>query len=285
MIRFAIKTPDLFMSLRSIPAVKSLFGFNMAEYSDTLPPAIQEQIFASFYVTDGTSRQTSPDRFRDLDPMTVEFLQERPAGPVHDIGVADGSTSLRLLEAIRDRGLSHPVYISDKFSRITIVKSKIPRIYDSEGRMIAAYLGCLIGEKSPPLFFVNRMLYLLLNKTKQPVDGSTDYISLFAPEVRKSLECGELQELEYDVFRTTATPEFSFIRCMNILNRGYFTEKQIAAAVRNIGASLKIGGILLFGRTVPNGRCDASFFLKTASGYAMVRQVNHGFENTALVVR
>ncbi len=285
MIRFALTNPTLFIFLRKIPVFRACFGFNMCTYTERLPPSVQLEIFASFYVFDGTTRQTSPSRFHDLDPVTVELLKDAPPGPLHDIGVSDGLTSLRLLELLHANGSDRPFMISDKYSRLMIVKGRIDRIYDRHGTMIAAYFGCFSGERCLPFFFVNRFLHSLWRRRYTGRSPSSRELCLWAPDVIKAMAAHELYELEYDVFNSQHHEQFAFVRCMNLLNRGYFNDGKIAAGIENIGTSLKENGLLLIGRTMPDGTNNASFFIKSQNELRLLKHINKGYEGATLVTK
>lgn len=66
----------------------------------------------------------------------------------------------------------------------------------------------------------------------------------------------------------TAPTQCHVIRSMNILNRAYFSEKQLAQATRSIVESLLPGGIWILGRTISDelSTHDVSILRKHASG-------------------
>ena len=156
MIRVVIRNYRLFYLLRKIPLLRLFIGFKMTAYNHQIPSNIQKEIFASFYVSDGTSRQTDPFRFDELERITLEMLDSTPDGPVLDIGASDGSTTLRFLDALRVYGSDRSVMVSDKYSRLLIIKNRIERICTKDRVMVVAYFGCLPGERSLPIFVLNR---------------------------------------------------------------------------------------------------------------------------------
>jgi hypothetical protein len=72
----------------------------------------------------------------------------------------------------------------------------------------------------------------------------------------------------------TAPAACHVIRSMNILNRAYFSEKQLAQAARSIVESLHPGGIWILGRTINDelSTHDVSILRKHASGDLEVLQ-------------
>ena len=63
---------------------------------------------------------------------------------------------------------------------------------------------------------------------------------------------GHVEELSYDIFSTSLPDRFTFFRCMNVLNLGYFKSDAIRRALTLLENSLKDQGILLLGRTLLN---------------------------------
>ena len=68
-----------------------------------------------------------------------------------------------------------------------------------------------------------------------------------------------MEELSYDIFPTSLPDRFIFVRCMNVLNLGYFKLDAIRRALSLLKHFLKDQGILLLGRTLPDGTNASSF--------------------------
>jgi chemotaxis methyl-accepting protein methylase len=78
------------------------------------------------------------------------------------------------------------------------------------------------------------------------------------------------------VFSSQVDIKFDVVRCMNTITRKYFTRDRIGDALSNLGRSLKPSGVLLIGRTLANGRNDATFFRLAADRFVAERVVNEG---------
>jgi hypothetical protein len=285
MVRFALKNPDRFKSLRKRKLLRPFITFKLTALQRDFPAELVREIFTSLFVADGTSRQTAPDRFADLDRETLGYLQRLPGGAVHDIAVSDGSTSLALLQSMRAANAGHPFYLSDKYSKAWLHRGKLPRVYDMENRLMVAYLGCFVAERSMPFFFISRILYQLIKRLHVAGGSQDETFSLYTQEVQSNLAAGRMAEIDYDVFSTVPDERFSFVRCMNLLNKVYFGDDAILAALKNIHRSMTEKGILLVGRTLPGGRNDAGFYEKSGNGFRLLRRVNSGSEIDGLIAR
>ncbi len=77
------------------------------------------------------------------------------------------------------------------------------------------------------------------------------------------------------------------IRTMNILNRAYFTERELAQAARSVVGSLLPGGVWIVGRTTSDNPPvhDASIFQKQHSGaLELIQQIGDGSEMDSIAL-
>jgi len=250
-----------------------------------LLPAIQDRELADRIVSSvwvdrvALSKETAGGRFRDLDDILIDLTQQGSNPVIHDVGVSNGITSLDLLDRFHTRELCPVFYISDKFARcLHVQRGLVTRVYDSYGTLIQGRVGILLADPQASWrFAVSRLLFLLLARTKPRLnDSNVIEIPLYSRSVRDALEAGAMTHLDYDVFSTYVDIKFDVVRCMNTITRKYFARDRIAAALSNLGRSLKPSGLLLVGRTLPNGRNDATFFRLVADRFVPVRVVNQG---------
>jgi hypothetical protein len=84
----------------------------------------------------------------------------------------------------------------------------------------------------------------------------------------------------HSVFNPIETP-CHVIRTMNILNRAYFSEQELAAGARNVLNSLQTGGIWIVGRTIQDDPPvhNVSIFRKQYSGvFELIQHIGEGSE-------
>jgi hypothetical protein len=76
-----------------------------------------------------------------------------------------------------------------------------------------------------------------------------------------------------------ASQSCDVLRTMNILNRAYFTEDQLASAANAIFDSLRVGGLWIVGRTWEEDlRNHATFFLRREDGWQVLGRNGNGSE-------
>jgi hypothetical protein len=108
---------------------------------------------------------------------------------------------------------------------------------------------------------------------------------LYDPEVIDRIDRGVMHHVDYDVFETRMPSQFTFVRCMNLLNMDRFAPTQIEHALKNIVLSLKDSGVLQVGRTMADGHNTAAFYLKTDKGLRLLKEVGGGTELRDLLTR
>ena len=158
------------------------------------------------------------------------------------------------------------------------------RILDAQGSVRELYVGGLLGTRDVTYKFpVTRSLYWLL--AHRPIRGPVRAFVLFDHEVLEHIRAGLVRRIDYDVFTTRMPGAFSFVRCMNLLNLGYFPPESIEVALRNLIESLKEGGVLQIGRTHPDGISHATFYRKRGTRLEMLQDVERGTELRELIDR
>ena len=88
------------------------------------------------------------------------------------------------------------------------------------------------------------------------------------------------------IFETAPAP-CDVIRSMNILNRAYFSETQLANAAQNVIEALRPGGIWILGRTIDDKRSihDVSLFRKRSDGeLEVIHRIGSGSEAESMVL-
>jgi SAM-dependent methyltransferase len=239
--------------------------------------AVRDYVYAAFFTGNATSKQTSRGRFRDLDQIARSIITEYKLDAIHDIGVSTAVTSLDLYRTLATAGIPFNFHISDKYAVYGSTGRCPTRIVDADGSVRELYLCGVLGKRAVSnMFPLTRFLHWLL--ADRPFDGPIRWFVLFDQEVLTHIEKGLMHRIDYDVFTTRMPCAFSFVRCMNLLNLCYFPRESIETALRNIIESLKEGGVLQIGRTLPDGTSHATFYAKRGTRFEVVHEVGSGTE-------
>ena len=129
------------------------------------------------------------------------------------------------------------------------------------------------------------MLGRLLNNRRQ--DESARPISVFVPELQELIQWdSRCRQVQYDLFDGDVRENYNYVRCMNVLNRAYFSAERLKPAVERLLSSLEEGGILQIGLTLENEDETqiVSFYRKTSNGLKLVRALNGGSELDDIVI-
>jgi hypothetical protein len=239
--------------------------------------AVRDYVYRSFFISNATSKQTSAGRFRDLDQIARATITTHKLDAIHDIGVSSGVTSLDLYRTLATTGLPFVFHISDRYAVYGSAGRFPTRVIDAEGSVTELYLCGVLGKRDVTRKFpVTRFLHWLL--ADRPIKGPIRQFVLLDHEVVAHIEKGLIRRIDYDVFTTRMPCAFTFVRCMNVLNLGYFRRERIETALRNIIESLKEGGVLQIGRTLLDGTSHATFYVKRGAGLEMLQEFNSGTE-------
>ena len=266
------------------PLLRKLLVCRADAMSELHSPVIRDYVYQEFFTADDTSKQTSAGRFRDLDPIACSLITDGRAAAIHDIGVSNGITSLELYRTLAARAIPLDFCISDKYAVYGSIGRCPVRIIDAQGAVIELYVCGILGRRDPSVsnkFPVTRFLHWWL--AGRPFCGPVRWFVLFDREVLEHIERGEIRRIDYDVFTTRMPEAFSFVRCMNLLNLGYFPRESIQVALRNVRESLRESGVLQIGRTHPNGTSHASFYRKRGTRLEALQQVGGGTELRELI--
>ncbi|HKZ80419.1 MAG TPA: class I SAM-dependent methyltransferase [Pyrinomonadaceae bacterium] len=263
--------------------MRNFFRFRLDRLGELKDPGLLSSVYTSFYTSDGTSKETSWDRFIETDEFTVGFLKQNAKNVIHDVGVSSGVTSLELYRKLNQRRLDFQLYVSDKFTRYYFTGKGLLRIYNEDTTLAQAYLfGLLLDRNIDWKYFLSKYAYYLVALLPKRSAGA-ERLCLYDLRLLSSFQQGIIHEIDYDLFRTRLDDRFDLVRCMNVLNVSYFRPAKILRAIRNLQRSLKNHGVLQIGRTNTLGRNEVSFFLKDGGNLRWILDVNGGSEIKPLV--
>jgi hypothetical protein len=260
-----------------VPLLRRLLVFRMDAIPNLKDAAIRDYVYTQIITANHSTKETAAGRLRDLDEATISCMHKESLNVIHDIAVSSGVTSLELFRTLHSRGLPVNFHISDKYARYGMTGRTLVRIVDADGALVEMYAcGILAKSNLSQKFWLSRLLYSLL--ASKSGNHKLKWFLLFDREVMEIIEQGLIHFIDYDVFETRETPPFTFVRCMNLLNLNNFSSEKIEGALHNIVGSLKEGGILQIGRTMPDGHNTAGFYRNTRHGLRLVREVGGGTE-------
>ncbi len=261
---------------------RALVRGNLLKLSSYSDRSVADHIYTSIKLNNRTSKESRANRFQDIDQHTVDLLKEFDKPVFHDVGVSSGITSFELYSLLQEQGVSCSFNISDKFAKFYYEKTPLyTKIYDSEKKFLNGYVGPIFADQeSSGKFFITRWVFQLLNK--RPVSKELGAILLYDPKVLSCIANKEIFHQNYDIFAAPMDEKCSYLRCMNLLNKGYFPDELIIKGVTNLFHSITEGGVLQIGRTV-DGVNYVSFFRKNDQQLDVIKHLNEGTEILGLI--
>lgn len=226
----------------------------------------------------GVFKTTWSDRF----PQTTRLLAtRRPASApvILDVGASDGSTSLSVMQTV-------------PFARYYVTDRHV------EARACTTRKGIFFcDDDAVPFMFANRF-FVIYNESHDASRAQSDFVSnLFAgfdmakcrdvrrvPLMNRALLPkidGRVRLQRYDIFEPWPHEKADLVIAANILNRDYFADDRLAAALRNLRGAMQDHGMLA---VIENRPAEQSNTFRLVDGRFVVEdQVGPGSDIRALV--
>lgn len=291
MLKIFIDTVNLYGFLKNHKILSKFFVLNVHKIEELADPVLHSLAVSELQTPESPTKQTSPTRFNDMDKELNGFLRTDKHYKIHDMGVSNGITSLELYQYLKLTNTDFRLCISDKYNRVLMFRKGPFQMYLSSDLQLIC--GDLFGIACMPSislkYFISNFLgkltqsFLTKKTLTMAAKESTEINLLFSP-VQQLIANGEIECIHCDIFETKFNADFDIVRCMNLLNLVYFPESKIRIALDNITLSLKEGGLLQIGRTLPNGINNVSFFRKERGSLRIVHECNGGSELKSLVL-
>ena len=227
----------------------------------------------------GTIKITTADRHPEPDALLLDNLDTANL-VIADVGASDGSTSLDLVRKLD--GFAGFV-ISDLFLEITSARvGRRTVFYDPAGQAIL-----MCGHRFIAWPVLSRLVRILVAPVLlRAATTAREPVTLLNPDVVELLaQDPRVATREHDVFTVWPDPKPDVIKVANLLRRLYFTDEQIARALRALHASLPEGGHLL---VVDNSREPGmpprgGLYRREPSGFSLVAETTNTPEIGGLV--
>lgn len=287
MIQVVLQSPKIITLLYKVPILKYFFVLHINQLRKLTNANVLALQYELLYVSDGTSKQTLAERFKDLEQATLQYLTKDKINVIHDVAVSSGVSSVKFYELVRNNHFNTDFYVSDKYAKVWISKDKTQKVYDAEGKLMLAYVGKFLATDKIVYFPLSKRLFSYIQKQsigQEFNSSSCNHIKLYDNKVLDYIEEKKIYDIDYDIFTSSIDSKFTFVRCMNILNLGYFGSEKIKIAINKLFSSLQQDGILLVGRTINNQYNNASFFKKEGSQLVWLEDIGTGSEIKTLIL-
>lgn len=292
---------------RRWPRQSISYGLLRHASDSDLGRALFETVVWDLEFASGICRTTRARRFEEVDELLLSLLERRgaAAGPldIHDWAASDCCNSSELAAKAFECFPSARVTASDIAFHVVAARDARGReefIFEENGhplQYIEPPFVIPLNRPAPRVGLVNRVMRsralerarTIARDFPPPEDGAEQAgpwrfsrLSLVHPAAA-ALAAREPR------FRIVLHSIFSplevradAIRTMNVLNRSYFSDEQIAAAVQAIFDSLREGGLWVVGRTAASGRNSVTVFEKRPTHFEQVAESNGGSEAAAI---
>lgn len=245
-------------------------------------------------IIEGVWKRTRRTRLSVLDEWVGPRLLELERSPLTllDVGASDGITTYDTLlysEKMLQVELRATV-LEKTLALMNYRKGCLDLYLTKDGTPILAQIG-IVGisfEETPAVegLIFNPIVRLAKRHLRQIVmNGSLPYldsISLKNPAVTQNPHVNWLETSEFSKCAGSAE-KYDFIRCSNVLNRGYFKEDEISGAIRNLTRCLKPKGLLLVSREASSGIHMASLWRRDDRIMTHIADLNGGSEIKSLL--
>lgn len=244
------------------------------------------ELFTRIRLPSGVLKTTEERRLDDLNECAVHVLPDDRPLELMDVAASTAITSLEWSEQLTKAGIAHHLLAGD--SHLDAAWLSLPFCdllldRDRKELLFAVVVGRQVDVASPswlaPLaVLVLKTVARLAKALRLPMRS----VELVSPRAR---QCADLKVVEDDIFVThrELRGRFHAVRAANILNRGYFDDAQLRAAVASLRERLRPGGLLIVCRTLDDGGNHGSFFKAEGAGWTVVERIGEGSEIEPLI--
>lgn len=266
-----------------------------------------ERILFRFPTRNASLKRTQSARFEAFDAAFLErFRASLVPGrsyAVHDAGVSDGRTAVDFFRALAALpGLDFRFFASDYAPEVTAVEdagSRLALVLDPVSEELLQivwppFVFNVPKGESPLLYPLNHLVRRWLLAGRVPAllarwragdpGVRATAIRLLHPSV-SALEAGDPRfRFERHDLLAPAPRRYDVVRAMNVLNRSYFSEADLARAVAHVADSLPPGGWFVVGANQDRGSTvNGAVYRRTPQGFERVLAHGAGSEIDAIV--
>jgi hypothetical protein len=247
----------------------------------------ERHFFTRVRLPSGVYKTTEPHRLDDVNMVAARLL---PAGrplAVMDVGASSAITTLEWSMQLAAGGVVHHVVAADSHVRgewWSFAGGEILLDGDRRHVLFADLFGRPInvsGDSTRSALAVGVMKAIV--QASRLVRVRTRPVELVTRRLRDHPEVSVLED-DMLVRNSELTGKFDVLRAANILNRQYFDDRQLRAAVANLRDRLRPDGLLIVCRTHADGTNHGTFFRRAGSGFVVAERIGTGSEVEDLVL-
>lgn len=241
--------------------------------------------YRTLVMSNKTTKQTSKERFKELDNLTLDLLEKKRNPKVLDVGISSGLTTFELFQLLDSQQKNFHLDATDKYPNIKLYKTWFySTIIDNQKKPISIYWGGLyLSNLMSWKYFISKVLFKIISKFIIINPKKVIGVPLFYSGFTELAEKNKVRFFDHDVLHPFQFKNYDFIRVMNILNLSYFSEDQIQKAIVNLRSTLIEGGVLMVGRTF-NKKNHVSIYIKKGSKLVPKQHINNGSEINRIVI-
>lgn len=205
-----------------------------------------------------THKTTDFGRHDNVDNIMFEFIDKLKKVFFADIGVSDGVSSLKLYSRIKHKSKLKRFYLLDKYNSFGYKRKWYGyKFYNTDKDLVYIQLFNL---------FLLHMYPLLRHKS-----GSAVYDGIVTFE-NPLLKERKLEIKEFDVFKSDLEHKVNVVKCANLLNSPYFSQKSVLRALKNINRNMIDNGFLFIiqNNRKYNGNIAMIVLQKKGKGFELV---------------
>jgi hypothetical protein len=259
----------------------------------------EARFFRSLKVRNRNSKQTARSRLDAMNALAIDLLKapHRRIGSALDIGISSGVTTAELYDAFRNAGLSPSLVATDLsiYASIVHVSPDVRVLIDSAGdilqydirgfavrpwrRRLDQFTGMALVKSA-----IEKRYAAAARGALNGGAGKTERVALINPRLAAN---DDIELCEDDLLKRNPdfADRFDFIRAANVLNREYFDDATLKAAILTLKSYLSgPGALLLIVRTNDETGHHGAFYELGADGrLAAVKTVGAGSELAAII--
>jgi len=247
----------------------------------------ERRFFTRVRLPSGVYKTTEPHRLDDVNIVAARLL---PAGrplDLMDVGASSAITTLEWSTQLAADGVAHHLVAADSHVRgewLSFAGGEILLDRDRRHVLFADVFGRPVnvsGDSTRSAFAVAVIKAIV--RVSTAVRLRTRRVELVT---RKLREHPAVSVMEDDMFarKRELTGKFDALRAANVLNRQYFDDRQLRAALANLRDRLRPDGLLIVCRTHADGTNHGTFFRRAGSGWVVAARIGTGSEVEDLVL-
>jgi hypothetical protein len=234
---------------------------------------------------DNIWKSTLKRRHPLTDQLIVELLPSFPKVSILEIGASSGTTSLELINRLANTYSRY--YVTDLYFTVPYqIQDKATYFYHPKTKhcIMRATDHSVVYEDIQGAFFPQELLtrrLLMRAPNFNPTKSSA--ASMLHPELKRRVESdSRIVVKEYDMFNAWPGETVDIVKVANVLNRAYFSDKEIKTAISNLKNAIKHSGKLL---VTDNRKLEqVSLFSKTEMGNLVLeKELNSGTDISATI--